>query len=161
MVLGASSTIYPSYGVSTTPVVAKPIAETETAMVMEVVAEKDSSEPVFRRYKAPLLTGPVNELTAWITAYSSTPEQTDDTPFITASGSTVRDGIVATNLLPFGTKVKFPELFGDKVFIVEDRMHQRKMNNFDIWMSSTEAARKFGITFARIIVLESDELASN
>ena len=63
-----------------------------------------------------------------ITAYSSTPEQTDSTPFVTASGSMVRDGIVANNLLSFGTKVKIPELYGDKVFVVEDRMHSKKGN---------------------------------
>jgi len=45
-----------------------------------------------------------------ITAYSSTVDQTDDTPFITANGSFVRDGIVANNMLPFGTKIKIPEL---------------------------------------------------
>src|SRR3989344_1044153 len=53
-----------------------------------------------------------------ITAYSSTPDQTDDTPFITASGKQVADGIVANNLLPFGTKIRMPDLYGDKVFVV-------------------------------------------
>ena len=38
----------------------------------------------------------------WLTAYSSSVDETDDTPFITASGKHVRDGIVATNFLPFG-----------------------------------------------------------
>ena len=42
--------------------------------------------------------------TAWVTAYSSTPEETDDTPFVTASGTSVRDGVIATNFLEFGTK---------------------------------------------------------
>src|ERR1035437_4024557 len=36
------------------------------------------------------------------TAYSSTADQTDDTPFLTASGKNVKDGIIASNLLPFG-----------------------------------------------------------
>ena len=52
-------------------------------------------------------------LTMWVTAYSSTPEETDDTPFITASNTRVRHGIVATNMLPFGTRIQFPEVFGD------------------------------------------------
>ena len=34
-----------------------------------------------------------------ITAYSSTPDQTDSTPFITAYNTFVRDGIVAANFL--------------------------------------------------------------
>lgn len=92
----------------------------------------------------------------WVTAYSSTPEETDDTPFITASGSYVRDGIVATNLLPFGTKVKIPEHFGDKVFIVEDRMHSRKTENLDIWMPTKYDALRFGITKTKVLVLKDN-----
>ncbi len=90
----------------------------------------------------------------WITAYSSTPDQTDDTPFITASGTRVRDGIVATNLLPFGTKIQIPELFGDKVFTVEDRMHERKTNNVDIWMETRSEALRFGVAYSKILVLK-------
>lgn len=54
-----------------------------------------------------------------ITAYSSSVDETDGTPFITANGARVRDGIVATNLLPFGTKIKIPSLFGGKVFVLK------------------------------------------
>ena len=50
-----------------------------------------------------------------ITGYSSTPQETEDTPFLTASGKKVRDGIVANNFLPFGTKIKIPKIFGDKI----------------------------------------------
>ncbi|MCR4328550.1 MAG: 3D domain-containing protein [Patescibacteria group bacterium] len=92
-------------------------------------------------------------VTVWITAYSSTPEETDDTPFITASGSTVRDGIIAANFLPFGTKVQIPSLFGDKIFIVEDRMHSRKTNNVDIWMPTKFDAIQFGAHRTEIAVL--------
>jgi len=77
-------------------------------------------------------------------AYSSTPDQTDDTPFITARGTYVRDGIVAANFLPFGTAIKIPELYGDKIFIVEDRMNKRYWHNVDIWFSTREAAKQFG-----------------
>ena len=89
----------------------------------------------------------------WITAYSSTPEETDDTPFITASGERVRDGIVAANFLPFGTEVRIPELFGDKVFVVKDRMHRRKTTFVDIWMPSKQLAIEFGIHQTEIEVL--------
>lgn len=94
---------------------------------------------------------------AWITAYSSTPEETDDTPFITAANTNVRDGIVATNMFPFGTKIKIPKLFGDKIFIVEDKMHRRKKNFIDIWMPSKEQAKEFGIIFTDVIVLNQRE----
>jgi 3D (Asp-Asp-Asp) domain-containing protein len=91
-----------------------------------------------------------------ITAYSSTVWQTDDTPFITASNKHVEDGIVANNLLPFGTKIKFPELYGDKVFVVEDRMHRRKSDNhFDIWFSSYDDAVQFGVQRTYVEILEN------
>jgi len=89
----------------------------------------------------------------WVTAYSSTPEETDDTPFVTAKGTEVRDGVIAANFLPFGTEVQIPSVFGDKVFVVEDRMHARKKNFVDIWMSTKEAAEAFGIARAEIVVL--------
>lgn len=88
-----------------------------------------------------------------VTAYSSTPDQTDSTPFITASGTRTRDGIVATNFLPIGTRIQIPELFGKKVFVVEDRMHPRKKNFVDVWMPSRSQALRFGIHETKIVVL--------
>lgn len=80
-----------------------------------------------------------------ITGYSSTPDQTDDTPFITASNKHVEDGIIASNFLPFGTKVRFPKLFGDRIFVVEDRMNRRFSERVDIWFSERHLAEEFGI----------------
>ncbi|MFH0806390.1 MAG: hypothetical protein V1885_01550 [Candidatus Brennerbacteria bacterium] len=90
----------------------------------------------------------------WVTAYSSTPEETDDSPFVTASNTETRDGIVAANFLPFGTKLQIPEHFGDKVFTVEDRMHRRKTNFVDIWMPTKDDAKQFGISYTQILILE-------
>jgi len=87
-----------------------------------------------------------------ITAYSSEVGQTDDTPFITASGTTVREGVVAANFLRIGTKVRIPELFGNKVFTVEDRMNPRYDYRMDIWMAETGDAWEFGIKHATIEV---------
>src|SRR3989338_7119029 len=87
------------------------------------------------------------------TAYSSTPDQTDDTPFTTASGTTVRDGIVATNFLPFGTLIRIPKLFGDKIFVVEDRMNRRYKTRIDIWFPERELAKIFGIKKVSIEVV--------
>ena len=80
------------------------------------------------------------------TAYSSTPDQTDSTPFITASGDHVRDGIVAANFLPFGTQFKIPAYYGNKVFTVDDRMNARYdgMHTIDIWFNSRQSAIDFG-----------------
>lgn len=88
-----------------------------------------------------------------ITAYSSTPGETDDTPFITASGSTVRDGIVAANFLPFGTEIKIPKLFGNKMFVVEDRMSPKKGYHIDIWFPSRPEALEFGahLTYIEVV----------
>jgi len=80
-----------------------------------------------------------------VTAYSSAPDQTDSTPFIMANGKHVYDGAVAANFLPFGTLVKFPDLYGDKIFTVEDRMHPRFSHRMDIWMPSREEALRFGL----------------
>ncbi len=97
----------------------------------------------------------VQKIRVVITAYSSTESQTDSTPFITASGSWVEDGIVANNLLPFGTKIRIPEIYGDKVFTVEDRMHWRKgYYHVDIWFPEYWQAKTFGAKNAYIEVLE-------
>lgn len=90
------------------------------------------------------------------TAYSSSPLETDDTPFVTAAGTPVRDGVVANNLLAFGTKIRLPEIYGDKVFVVEDRMHWSKgYYHIDIWFPSYYDAVNFGAKMTYIEVLES------
>ncbi len=102
--------------------------------------------------QAPLAL-PKNEIVTVITAYSSRPSETDDTPFVTASGSRVREGVVAANWLPFGTKVKFPEVFGDRIFTVEDRMHEKNSNKIDVWFPKTSEALRFGVKISRVQVL--------
>ncbi|MEK7578802.1 MAG: hypothetical protein AAB789_00160 [Patescibacteria group bacterium] len=89
-----------------------------------------------------------------LTAYSSTPDQTDDTPFITASNTRVRDGVVAANFLAFGTKVKIPAIFGDKVFTVEDRMAKKHNDKMDIWFSERHLAKNFGVKETEVVILE-------
>jgi 3D (Asp-Asp-Asp) domain-containing protein len=84
-------------------------------------------------------------------AYSSSIDQTDSTPFITASNTFVRDGIIAANFLPMGTRIKIPQLFGDKQFIVEDRMNSRYWYNIDLWFADRDSAIKFG---RRQVVIE-------
>ncbi|MFA5947266.1 MAG: hypothetical protein WC813_04590 [Patescibacteria group bacterium] len=89
-----------------------------------------------------------------VSAYTSRVEECDSTPFITASQTHVRDGVVATNQLPFGTRIKMPEIYGDKVFIVEDRMNTRYKNNMDIWMDDLATARHFGRKTVKIVVFK-------
>lgn len=84
---------------------------------------------------------------AVITAYSSTVDQCDDDPFVAASGKRVYDGMIAANWLPFGTVIKIPELYGDKVFMVDDRMNSRYgYGRMDIWMDAPKnEVKKFGV----------------
>lgn len=130
-------------------------------------AEKDGSEILYQyqvlsrssilaanpsaSYKTAYLRGKTYDVTA--TAYTSVPEQTDDTPFVTAFGTYARDGVIAANFLPLGTAVKIPDLFGDKVFIVEDRMHPRNNGKIDIWLPTAEEAKAFGVKRVKIVVL--------
>ncbi|THF88802.1 hypothetical protein E7T09_06410 [Deinococcus sp. KSM4-11] len=96
------------------------------------------------------------------TAYNSVPGQTDATPFITATGTRTRPGVVALSrdllrLFPYGTKVMIEDLsgrysaqFSGRVFIVEDTMAVRKTNSLDIWMSTRGDAMRFGARQVRI-----------
>ena len=98
----------------------------------------------------------VRKIRMVVTAYSSSSWETDDNPFLTAAGTWVREGIVANNLFPFGTRIKIPEIYGDKVFVVEDRMSRKKgYYHIDIWFSSYWEAKNFGAKRTYIEVLES------
>lgn len=76
---------------------------------------------------------PIRTLNVFATAYSSDPYQTDDTPCLPAMNFDLcehylvygLEDTIAANFLPLGTKVRFPELYGDKVFTVRDRMNSR------------------------------------
>ena len=91
------------------------------------------------------------------TAYSSTVDQCDSTPCIAADGFNVcangQENVVAANFLKFGTKIKIPELYGDKVFTVHDRMHPRFNNRVDLWKLSRERAIQYGKRTIKIEIL--------
>ena len=90
-----------------------------------------------------------------VTAYSSTPAQTDSTPFITASNTRVRDGIVAMSrdLLRRYTP-DAPFAYGDsvqvlgRVYVVEDTMNRRWSRRIDIWFPDSLQALEFGKQYA-------------
>jgi 3D (Asp-Asp-Asp) domain-containing protein len=88
-----------------------------------------------------------------VTAYASVPDETDGTPFITANGTHVYYGEAASNILPFGTKIEIPALFGDQVFTIEDRMSPRIKNTVDLWMPSVAKAVYFGVSHTNIVIL--------
>ena len=74
-------------------------------------------------------------------------------PSVTASGTLSREGIVAANFLQFGTKIKIPSLYGDRIFTVEDRMSSRYTNTVDVLVSSRQEAFNFGTRRAYIEIL--------
>ena len=100
------------------------------------------------------LVGVLEVYEIFVTGYSSSVDETDSTPFITASGEYVRDGIVAANFLPLGTKLKIPEYFGSKIFTVKDRMARKHSEKVDVWFSSKELAKSFGKRKLQVQVIE-------
>jgi len=87
--------------------------------------------------------------TIWVvvTAYSSTPDQTDSTPCVTANGYNLcnqykkqnETNTIAANFLPFGQQVRLPELFGNKIFVVRDHMNERYgYGRIDLWLPTRE-----------------------
>ncbi|MFH1661782.1 MAG: hypothetical protein ABIA02_01675 [Candidatus Falkowbacteria bacterium] len=93
-----------------------------------------------------------------MTAYNSEVGQCDDSPCITANGFNVCEhGIedtVAANFLALGTKVRIPNLFNERVFVVRDRMNYRYQNRMDVWMLNRSDAVNFGLKTAVVEVLE-------
>jgi len=95
--------------------------------------------------------------TVWVTvtAYSSTVDQCDSTPCITANGfdlcknykERATADTIAANFLKFGTHVRLADAFGDQVFIVRDRMNSKYngQNRIDVWMPTREEAIAFGV----------------
>lgn len=94
-----------------------------------------------------------------MTAYTSEAAQTDSDPCTTANGynlckAGVIEDTIAANFLKFGTKVKLPGLFGDRVFVVRDRMNSRYPERVDVWFKSKPAALKFGLKYSKVVVVE-------
>ena len=100
------------------------------------------------------------------TGYNSLESQTDDTPFITATNTRTRPGIVAISRdllagsVPYGSLVRLkdlgrqrgggygkfqPMLDAQGLFIVEDTLHQRKTQQVDVWFESYTDALQWGV----------------
>ena len=135
-------------GIKEFPLLTKNEIKEDEKVEKEVIKET-SKKPM----KVSTTAQPKKIMVVLATAYSSTPDQTDATPFITAWNTRVRDGILAANFLPFGTLVKIPEVFGDKIFVVEDRMHQRYQYRIDVWFPERQMAKEFGIKQIRIEII--------
>jgi 3D (Asp-Asp-Asp) domain-containing protein len=117
----------------------------DRVLALEIEAMQNINAKTGTLAVADLVEVPDRTLKVSMTAYNSLPEQTDSNPFETAMGTTTRRGIVAANFVPLGTYIKIPELYGDEIFIVEDRMNARYTNRVDIWMEHYSDARQFGV----------------
>lgn len=91
-------------------------------------------------------------VTVIATAYTSSVSECDSDPFTTASGAKTADGVIAANGFAFGTKVRIPDYFGDRVFTVLDRMG-RGGNRIDIWMHTKHEAFSWGVRKVRMEIL--------
>jgi|TARA_Y100000310_G_scaffold207361_1_gene207869 3D (Asp-Asp-Asp) domain-containing protein len=100
---------------------------------------QNSAKNIFYSWEAPLFREV--EIEATITGYSSSFDETDDTPFITASGTRTRKGIIACpRNIEFGTEI----IIDGKRYICEDRLSLKYDNRFDIWFPTKKQAIEFG-----------------
>src|SRR3989338_3576036 len=136
------------------------VALLTTSSKPHIVSASEISAPAFEITETALVkpTDPITikkTMVVSATAYSSTPDQTDATPFITSNGKRVYDGLIFSNLFPYNTKVRIPDMFGDKIFTVNDRMNARyHTGRFDVWMGSRTDAKQFGLRRVRIQIVE-------
>jgi 3D (Asp-Asp-Asp) domain-containing protein len=100
-----------------------------------------------------------------VTGYSSTRDQCDEDPFITASNKRVRHGIIALSrdlLRRYNPEAPFH--WGDRVylegvgeFVVEDSMNARFRSRADIWFPDRASAREWGVQELKLIAMPPDD----
>ncbi len=82
------------------------------------------------------------EFMAEITAYTSSHDETDDTPEINAAGKKPGHGSLACpRRFDLGTAF----VIKGKRYVCDDRLNARYTNRFDIWLPTKEQALEFGI----------------
>lgn len=108
--------------------------------------------PSATTYEAPKVEH--KTVSAIVTAYTSSIDETDDTPNLTASGKTTGPQTIACpSRLKFGTKVEVNE----KIYTCEDRMHARYRDKevYDIWLPTKELAYQWGKRNVEIKIYEN------
>lgn len=135
------------------------VAQVVAAEPVEVLFKSGTSNDLITlAYLAQQEIKIVKKMKVVTTAYSSDPAQTDDTPCITADGydvcATNEENVVAANFLKFGTNVRIPSLYGNKIFVVHDRMNAKYNNRMDFWKKDTQTARNYGVKFVEIEIVK-------
>ena len=137
------------------PVKAKVVARPVSAATVR-------AQGVTRAASAPVVRSSGRSAVVHSTAYNSAPNQTDSSPYVTATGTRVRSGVVALSRdllarFPYGTRITIEDLSGryssvlrGRVFVVEDTMHPRIGNTVDVWMGSRREAMAWGTRNIRI-----------
>jgi 3D (Asp-Asp-Asp) domain-containing protein len=117
---------------------------------------------------------PIKSLIVRSTAYNSTFNQTDSSPFQTSTGARTRFGIVALSRdllrrIPYGSRVlledmgswaqgrgrgKYKAILSRMLFVVEDTMHPRKTATIDVWFPAHHQAVQWGVRRMRIRVVQ-------
>ena len=115
-----------------------------------------------------------SSLTVRSTAYNSIPNQTDSSPFHTATGARTRYGIIALSRdllrrIPYGSRVrlqdigawssgrgsgKYNAMLKDTIFVVEDTMHPRKNGTVDVWLPARRQAMQWGVRRLNLQVVQ-------
>jgi 3D (Asp-Asp-Asp) domain-containing protein len=127
----------------------------------DLIRAMDLIEEIFGH---PVDLNSVRSVPVTITAYTSTVEQCDATPYVTASMHGVRTGVLAVSRdlidemgLYFGKRVLIP---GHGVFEVRDLMNRRWKQRVDIWHEDIEVARHFGRQTGTLMWFEEPTLVA-
>ncbi len=165
-------------GNSVVPLTVSVSVELPAAVPLRVAAQLGVlHEPVVRDNGPAPLAGPVATPTFVVraTAYNSLESQTNSQPHVTATGVRTQWGIVAVSRdllgvsLPYGSLVRLRDLGnfhngrghgayqtlldGTEVFIVEDTMHPRKINQIDLWFADYASAVNWGVRSIEVEVV--------
>lgn len=101
----------------------------------------------------PVVEPPKVVLSSSVSAFTSSVDETDSTPNITASGTHVHSGTAACPIrFPFGTVIEV----NGKRYVCEDRMAERFRhgNYFDLWMPSKASALQWGRRTVEVTILK-------
>lgn len=110
--------------------------------------------------------GSALSFTVRATSYNALAAQTDSTPFITATGTRARTGIVALSrdllrLVPYGSVVRLVAVQGPKCggwttgnLRVEDTMAARKVRQADVFLPSRSQSITWGVCTATLQVIQ-------
>ena len=114
-----------------------------------------TASEVAKKHHNGMSAGKTREIAVVAFAYTSSTDDCDADPFTNASGTRPRQGSIAANWLPFGTKMTI-EGFSNRVFRVDDRMASRWNGKkvIDIWMPDKADALKFGRKNIKIFLVE-------